>query len=56
MVASGLRTCAGIFRYGDNASASRRAGLVVIALELRGRGDSTASIRLVHQVHVDNTP
>jgi MSHA biogenesis protein MshO len=56
MVASRLRTCAGIFRYGDNASASRRAGLVVIALELRGRADGTASIRLVHQVHVDNTP
>jgi MSHA biogenesis protein MshO len=56
MVASRLRTCSGIFRYGDAASASRRAGLVVIALDLRGRSDGTASIRLVQQVHVDNTP
>jgi MSHA biogenesis protein MshO len=56
MMASRLSTCAGIFRYGDAASASRRAGLVVIALELRGGANGTASIRLVHQVHVDNTP
>jgi MSHA biogenesis protein MshO len=56
MMASRLSTCTGIFRYGDAASASRRAGLVVIALELRGRTDSGASIRLIHQVHVDNTP
>jgi MSHA biogenesis protein MshO len=55
-VASRLRNCTKLFRYGDNASASRRSGLVVIALELRSRIDSTASIRLVHQVHVDNTP
>lgn len=56
MVASRLASCAGIFRYGDSASASRRAGLVVIALEFRGRNDGAAAIRLIHQVHVDNTP
>jgi MSHA biogenesis protein MshO len=56
MVASRLASCNGIFRYGDSASASRRAGLVVIALEFRGRNNSGATIRLIHQVHVDNTP
>jgi MSHA biogenesis protein MshO len=56
MVASRLRNCTGLFRYGDNASASRRAGLVVITIALRSRIDANASIRLVHQVHVDNTP
>jgi MSHA biogenesis protein MshO len=56
VVASRLASCTGIFRYGDSASASRRAGLVVIALEFRGRNDGSAAIRLIHQVHVDNTP
>jgi MSHA biogenesis protein MshO len=55
-VASRLSNCTNLFRYGDNASSSRRSGLVVIALELRSRTDNAASIRLVHQVHVDNTP
>jgi MSHA biogenesis protein MshO len=56
MVASRLARCDGVFRYGDSASASRRAGLVVIALEFRGRNDGAAAIRLIQQVHVDNTP
>jgi MSHA biogenesis protein MshO len=56
MVASRLTGCAGIFSYGDAASASRRAGLVVIALAFRGRTEGAGTIRLVHQVHVDNTP
>jgi hypothetical protein len=29
---------------------------VVIALELRSRTAGAGAVRLVHQVHVDNTP
>jgi MSHA biogenesis protein MshO len=53
LLATGLTTCSGIFSYGTSA---RRTGLVGIALSLRGRADTPATIRLVHQVHVDNTP
>jgi MSHA biogenesis protein MshO len=53
LVASGLPNC-DIFNYGT--AASQRTGLVRIALELRGRTEAPATIRLVHQVHVDNTP
>jgi MSHA biogenesis protein MshO len=54
LVATRLTTCDGLFSYGS--AAAQRSGLVVIALELHGRNDSAAAIRLVHQVHVDNTP
>jgi MSHA biogenesis protein MshO len=54
LVATGLTSCDDIFSYG--AAASQRTGLVRIALSLRGRAESPAAIRLVHQVHVDNTP
>jgi len=54
LVASRLTTCAGIFSY--STAASQRTGLAGIALSLRGRYDNTPSIRLLHQVHVDNTP
>jgi MSHA biogenesis protein MshO len=54
LVASGLTDCADIFSYGS--AASQRTGLVRIALSLRGRTEAPATIRLVHQVHVDNTP
>jgi MSHA biogenesis protein MshO len=53
-LATGLTRCDGIFGYGS--ASSQRTGLVSIALSLRGRADSPATIRLVHQVHVDNTP
>jgi MSHA biogenesis protein MshO len=53
LVATGLTSCKDLFSYGAGA---QRTGLVRIALELRGRADNPASIRLVHQVHVDNTP
>jgi MSHA biogenesis protein MshO len=53
LVASGLTGC-NVFAYGT--AASQRTGLVRIALELRGRTDNPGIIRLVHQVHVDNTP
>jgi MSHA biogenesis protein MshO len=54
LVATGLAACDDIFAYGT--AASQRTGLVRIALGLRGRVDNAAAIRLVHQVHVDNTP
>jgi MSHA biogenesis protein MshO len=54
LVATGLTSCSDIFSYGT--AASQRTGLVRIALGLRGRADNPAAIRLVHQVHVDNTP
>jgi MSHA biogenesis protein MshO len=60
-VASRLDSCGGLFQYTDstnNASSPifQRSGLVVISLALRARNDASPSIRLVHQVHVDNTP
>ena len=49
--------CAGIFTY---ETAAQRSALVNITLELAARTvagtAATSSIRLVHQVHVDNTP
>jgi MSHA biogenesis protein MshO len=54
LVASGLTGCDKIFSYGS--AASQRTGLVRVALELRGRADNPAVVRLVNQVHVDNTP
>jgi len=54
LVATNLKNCKDIFSYGS--AASQRTGLVRIALELRGRNDNPATVRLVHQVHVDNTP
>jgi MSHA biogenesis protein MshO len=53
LLATGLAAC-DIFNYG--AAASQRTGLVRIALSLSGRRASSGAIRLVHQVHVDNTP
>lgn len=53
-VATGLTSCDNVFSYGT--AASQRTGLVRIALSLRGRTEAPAAIRLVHQVHVDNTP
>lgn len=54
LVATRLTHCDHLFNYGT--AAAQRSGLVVIALELHGRNDSSAAIRLVSQVHVDNTP
>jgi MSHA biogenesis protein MshO len=54
LVATGLANCNNLFSYGS--AASQRTGLVRIALELLGRADNPATVRLVHQVHVDNTP
>ena len=54
LVATRLTHCDHLFSYGS--AAAQRSGLVGIALELHGRNDSASAIRLVHQVHVDNTP
>jgi MSHA biogenesis protein MshO len=52
-----VNSCAGIFTYD---TAAQRSALVNITLELAARTApgtaATSSIRLVHQVHVDNTP
>lgn len=55
LVAKRLDTCTNLFRY-DNIAAAKRTGLVLISLALRQRNDPAAVVRLVHQVHVDNTP
>lgn len=55
LVARRLDTCTGLFRY-DNIPAARRTGLVLVSLALRLRNDPGTVVRLVHQVHVDNTP
>jgi MSHA biogenesis protein MshO len=52
-VATRLATCDRLFRYELGA---QRVGLVIITLALKARNQSDPSIRLVHQVHVDNTP
>ena len=54
IVATRLTGCNGIFRY--DTAANQRSGLVVVSLELRGRYPDSPAIRLVHQIHVDNTP
>lgn len=55
LVAKRLDTCTNLFRY-DTIPAATRSGLVLVALALRQRNDPAAVVRLVHQVHVDNTP
>ena len=59
MLARRLSACAGLFSYDVADVELRRSALVLLTLSLhtRGAGDAGAgSIRLVHQVHVDNTP
>jgi len=54
IVATRLTGCAGLFSYGT--AATQRTGLVLVSLELKGRYPDSPAIRLVHQIHVDNTP
>jgi MSHA biogenesis protein MshO len=58
-----VSNCAGIFTYDTSAgttSSAQRTSLVSLALALAARTSAgtgaTATLRLVHQVHVDNTP
>jgi MSHA biogenesis protein MshO len=53
LVATRLARC-DVFDY--STAASQRSGLVILGLELRARNERDPAIRLVHQVHVDNTP
>jgi MSHA biogenesis protein MshO len=51
--------CANLFSYGANDVELRRSALVLLSLALHTRspGDPLAgAVRLLHQVHVDNTP
>jgi MSHA biogenesis protein MshO len=52
-LATRLSTCDRLFRYEQGA---QRVGLVIITLSLKARNETDPSVRLVHQVHVDNTP
>lgn len=54
VVAARLDTCAGLFSYGS--AATLRSGMVLLSLGLRGRSADSSTVRLVHQVHVDNIP
>jgi len=54
VVASRLTSCNNLFSYGS--AATQRSALVLLQLELQGRYSASAAVRLVHQVHVDNTP
>jgi MSHA biogenesis protein MshO len=64
MIANHVNDCAGVFDYSVTTQAAtvppplnmQRTGVVVMSLALRARTDTDPTIRLVHQVHVDNTP
>jgi MSHA biogenesis protein MshO len=51
LLAGRVRSCQ--FQY---EALGRRNALVILTLELQARSSTDATIRLVHQVHVDNTP
>ena len=54
--------CANVFRYGAQDDELRRGALVLLSLALHARnasadsGEAGRTVRLVHQVHIDNTP
>ena len=52
LLAGRVRSCQ--FQY--QSLASLRSALVILTLELQPRNSTDAVVRLVHQVHVDNTP
>jgi MSHA biogenesis protein MshO len=59
VLARRVANCASLFSYGEADVELRRSALVLLALTLhtRGAGDAgDGTVRLVHQVHVDNTP
>lgn len=59
VLARRVAACANLFRYAEGDSDLRRSALVLLSLVLhtRGAGDAgNGTVRLVHQVHVDNTP
>ena len=54
VIAARVADCSQVFRYGSEAT--RRSALVILNLALRAGTDRDALVRLVSQVHVDNTP
>lgn len=52
LLAGRVKSC----RFAYQTLASQRSALVILALELQPRASTDATVRLVHQVHVDNTP
>jgi MSHA biogenesis protein MshO len=52
-LATRVDRCNNLFRYDQGA---QRVGMVIITLSLRARNAGDPAIRLVTQVHVDNTP
>jgi MSHA biogenesis protein MshO len=55
LLATGLANC-NIFDYGRPGTDTERSALVILTLEFKARNTGDPTIRLVHQVHVDNTP
>jgi MSHA biogenesis protein MshO len=53
LLAGRVKSCR--FQYQSLAS-QRRSALVILTLELQPRNSTDATIKLVHQVHVDNAP
>ena len=59
VLARRVADCAGLFRYDQADVELRRSALVLLTLGLSTRGAGDAGdgvVRLLHQVHVDNTP
>ncbi len=54
LIATRVSSCLNIFRYGSEPT--RRSALVILNLALNTRDSADQVARLVHQVHVDNTP
>jgi MSHA biogenesis protein MshO len=53
VIADHVADCSHVFNY---SVTGQRTGLVILSFALKARNDSDPSIKLVHQVHVDNTP
>lgn len=56
IIATHLDTCDEVFRYDNNLPGLQRSGLVTISLSMQPRNEPSAIVKLIHQVHVDNTP
>ena len=54
MIASRVTGCSQVFRHGSDVT--RRSALVILNLALYLANDRQSQVRLVNQVHVDNTP
>jgi MSHA biogenesis protein MshO len=52
LLASRVASC----KFEVSTLANRRSALVILTLELQSRNSTDATVRLVHQVHVENTP